>query len=176
MNLTGFQIALLDAAAAEACLPELAQIHIDCVAGGAGVSFLDPLPQEKAEAFWRDRVLAGVRTGTTKLFAARHEGRVAGTVQLLTAMPENQPHRAEIAKLLVAPAARRQGVGRALMEAAQKYAADSGKTLLLLDTVTGSLAEQLYLSLGWQEVGIVPGWALAPNGEMQATTFLYKAL
>ena len=92
------------------------------------------------------------------------------------ALPIYQPHRGEITKLLVAPSARRHGIGRALMETAQTRAAELGKTLLLLDTETGGLAEQLYLSLGWQEVGVVPGFALTPQGQLCATTFLYKQL
>jgi len=176
MNPVGFTIERLDAAGALTALPDLVGIHIECVAGGAGVSFMDPLSPEKADAFWRGEVLPKLARGETALFAANREGRTIGTVQVLMAMRENQPHRAEIAKMMVAPAERRKGVARALMEAAQKYAADAGKTLLLLDTETGGLAEQLYLSMGWQEVGVVPGFALTPHGELCATTFLYKAL
>jgi len=176
MNPAGFAIEKLDAPSALAAVPELARIHIDCVAGGAGVSFMHPLSPEKADGFWRGEVVPKVAAGETALFVARKGGRIIGTVQVLMAMRENQPHRAEIAKMMVAPAERRQGVARALMEAAQQYAAEAGKTLLLLDTETGGLAEQLYNSMGWQEVGVVPGFALTPHGELCATTYLYKAL
>ena len=176
MNPAGFTIERLDTAAALAAVPELSRILIDCVAGGAGVSFMDPLSPAKAEAFWRDRVAPQVKTGSRALFAARRDGRILGTVQLILSIEENQPHRGEISKLMVAPSARRQGVARALMEVAQRYATETGKTLLLLDTETGGLAEQLYLSLGWVEVGVVPGFALTPHGALCATTYLYKAL
>jgi len=176
MNPAGFAIELLTEAEAVAAVPQLAQIHIDCVATGAGVSFMHPLSTERAEAFWRREVVPKIASGDSAIFVARHDARIIGTVQLLLTMRENQPHRGEIAKLLVAPAERRKGVARALMEEAQKYAAEAGKTLLLLDTETGGLAEQLYLSMGWQEVGVVPGFALTPHGELCATTFLYKVL
>jgi len=176
MNPAGFAIEQLDGAGALAAVPDLARILIDCVAGGAGVSFMHPLSAEKAEDFWRGEVTPRVAASDTALFVARKGERIIGTVQVLMVMRENQPHRAEIAKMMVTPAERRQGVARALMESAQRYAAEAGKTLLLLDTETGGLAEQLYLSMGWQEVGVVPGFALTPHGEPCATTFLYKVL
>jgi GNAT superfamily N-acetyltransferase len=176
MNPAGFAIELLDGAGALAAVPELARIHIECVAGGGGVSFMHPLSPEKAERFWRGEVAPKVAAGETALLVARKGGRIIGTVQVLMAMRENQPHRAEIAKMMVAPAERRKGVARALMETAQKYATEAGKTLWLLDTETGGLAEQLYISMGWQEIGVVPGFALTPHGEPCATTFLYKVL
>lgn len=176
MNLTGVEVVALDAAAVSAAIPELSQILIDCVAGGAGVNFMHPLAPEVAAAYWRSKALPAIERGDNLLFVARHGGAILGTVQLVVGMVQNQPHRGDITKLLVAPAARRHGIGRALMEAAQTRAAGLGKTLLLLDTETGGLAEQLYLSLGWQEVGVVPGFALTPQGQLCATTFLYKQL
>jgi GNAT superfamily N-acetyltransferase len=176
MNPTDVVVERLDAAGTLAALPELARIHIDCVATGGGVSFLHPLALEKADAFWRGEVLAEVERGGTALFVAKRGTKIIGTVQLLMTMRENQPHRGEIAKLLVAPAERRKGVARTLMEVAQDFAAKSGKTLLLLDTETGGLAEQLYLAMGWREVGVVPGFALNTHGELCATTYLYKVL
>ena len=176
MSPAGFSIERLDGAGVLAAVPELARIHIDCVAAGAGVSFMHPLSPEKADAFWRGEVAPKIASADTAIFVARKDNRIIGTVQLLLAMRENQPHRGEIAKLLVAPAERRQGAARALMEAAHKYAAEAGKSLLLLDTETGGLAEQLYLSMGWQEVGVLPGFALTTHGELCATTFLYKVL
>ena len=127
-------------------------------------------------SFWRDRVAPQVRNGSRAVFVARRDALILGTVQLILDIEENQPHRGEISKLLVAPAARRQGVARAMMQAAQKHAAGAGKTLLLLDTETGGLAEQLYLSMGWVEVGVVPGFALTLHGALCATTYLYKVL
>ena len=176
MNLTGIEVVALDAAAVAEAVPQLSQILIDCVAGGAGVNFMHPLAPEAAHTYWRGKALPAIERGDNLLFAARHDGVLFGTVQLVVGMVENQPHRGEITKLLVAPSARRHGIGRALMEAAQARAAELGKTLLLLDTETGGLAEQLYLSLGWQEVGVVPGFALTPQGQLCATTFLYKQL
>jgi ribosomal protein S18 acetylase RimI-like enzyme len=166
----------LDAHGAESAIPELSRILIDCVAGNAGVSFMHPLSPEKADDFWRGEVLANVVAGKAALLVGRQDGRIVGSVQVALAMRENQPHRGEIAKLIVAPSARRQGVARLLMLEAQDVAAAEGKTLLLLDTVTGGSAEKLYLSLGWIKVGVVPGFALDPMGELDATTFLYKTL
>ena len=128
MNLTGIEIAVLDAAAVAGAIPELSQILIDCVAGGAGVNFMHPLAPEVAAAYWRGKALPAIERGVNLLFAARHDGAILGTVQLVVGMAENQPHRGEITKLLVAPAARRHGIGRALMEAAQTRAAELGTT------------------------------------------------
>lgn len=158
----------------EADCAQLADILRDCVEGGASVSFMSPLPRARAEAFWRglnDSVVAGERA----LLVARDEGgEWLGTVQLVLAQPENQPHRADIAKLLVHRRGRRRGVGRALMEAAETEAVAEGKSLLVLDTATGSEAEQLYQRLGWQVTGQIPAYALWPQGGYCATTVLYK--
>ncbi len=175
MTASGITIERLDTAGAMAAAPVLSGILIDCVAGGAGVNFMHPLTSEKALAYWRDEVVPAVSSGNTALLVARRDGRLAGTVQLILAMRENQPHRGEIAKLLVAPRARRQGVARALMQAAHDHAAAADKTLLVLDTADDG-AERLYRSLGWQTVGVVPGFALTPHGALCATTFLYKTL
>jgi len=176
MTPTGIAIERLDGASAAAAVPELSRILIDCVESGGGVSFLHPLAPGKAAAFWRGEVVPAVERGHTALLVARAGGHIVGTVQVILGMRENQPHRGEIAKLLVAPAARRHGIARALMEAAQHLAKDAGKILLVLDTETGSNAEQLYRSLGWQEVGIIPNYALTNHGVLCTVTYFYKAL
>jgi GNAT superfamily N-acetyltransferase len=157
-------------------VPALARLLIDCVAAGASVSFMHPLAPDRAEAFWRG-VAGGAARGERVLLVAEDEaGAVVGTVQVLLAMPENQPHRGEIAKLLVHPSARRQGIGAALMAAAHTAAHAEGKTLLVLDTVTGGDAERLYPRLGWQRCGTIPDYALWPRGGLCATTVFYKFL
>ena len=167
------KISRLDCIDASACA-HLADILKDCVEGGASVSFMSPLPRARAEAFWRglnDSVVAGERA---LLVARNEECEWLGTVQLVLAQPDNQPHRGDIAKLLVHRRGRRQGVGRALMEAAETVAAAEGKGLLVLDTATGSEAEQLYQRLGWQVTGQIPAYALWPQGGYCATTVFYK--
>jgi len=139
---------------------ELADVLQDCVAGGASVSFMLPLPRAKAEAFWR-RIARGVAAGERALLVAEDEnGRIAGTVQLVLAQPDNQPHRADLSKMLVHRRARCRGLGAALMRAAEQVAREEGKTLLVLDTVTGGDAERLYTRLGWERCGEIPGYAL----------------
>ncbi|MBX6364304.1 MAG: GNAT family N-acetyltransferase [Gemmatimonadetes bacterium] len=156
---------------------ELAAILLDCVEGGASVGFMAPLSREKAEAFWR-RVADGVAAGERALLAAEEQpgGALIGTAQLLLALPENQPHRADVAKVLVRRSARRRGVGAGLLRAVEAVARAEGRTLLVLDTVTGSAAERLYARLGWIRVGVVPGYALWPDGRPCDTTFFYKTL
>ena len=155
---------------------ELADVLLDCVAGGASVSFMQPLSRDRALAFWhgvaRD-VAAGART---LLVAQDAGGRIVGTVQLITDLPENQPHRADVAKMLVHRRARRRGIAVALMQAAEATARAAGKTLLVLDTVTGGDAERLYRRLGWQRCGDIPGYALWPDGGLCGTTIYYRAL
>src|SRR5258708_4754535 len=156
-------VRLLSAAEAHENSGALADILIDCVAGGASVSFMAPLARTKAEAFWRavaDRIAAG----ECLLFAAEAaDGALVGTVQVVLGQPENQPHRADIAKMLVHRKARRQGLGEALMRAAEAAAREAGKTLLVLDTASDD-AERLYARRGWTLVGRVPGYALLPDG------------
>lgn len=155
---------------------QLADVLRDCVAGGASVSFMHPLDEARARAFWH-RVAAGVHAGERALFVAEDpQGTIVGTVQLVLDMPENQPHRADIAKMLVHRRARRQGLGERLMRAAEAVARELGRTLLVLDTVTGGEAERLYARLGWQRVGSIPGYALLPQGGPCATTYYYRAL
>ena len=156
----------------------LAQVLIDCVEGGASVSFMLPLARERAETFWRG-VAGGVARGERALLVAEAAGpdgtrTIVGTVQLVLAQPENQPHRADVAKMLVHRRARRRGLAAALMREVERVAADEGKSLLVLDTVTGGDAERLYARLGWQRCGVIPDYALWPNGGLCATTVFFK--
>ena len=154
----------------------LADVLIDCVEGGASVSFMLPLARATAVAFWRG-VAAGVERGERVLLVAEDgAGRIVGTVQLVTALPENQPHRADLAKMLVHRNARRRGVGAKLLAAVDEAARAEGRSVLVLDTVTGGDAERLYERAGWQRVGSVPKYALFPAGGFCATTFFYKHL
>jgi GNAT superfamily N-acetyltransferase len=145
------------------------------VHAGAGVSFFVPFSLDEACTFWRDRVLPGVRARTRRVVVARRAARIVGTVQLDLAVPPNQQHRAEVAKLLVHPSARRRGVARRLMTTLEAIALSEARTLLTLDTVTGGSAEPLYRSLGYVSVGVIPRYArgsLTP--ELEATTIMYK--
>jgi GNAT superfamily N-acetyltransferase len=158
------------------CIEALADVLIDCVAGGASVSFMWPLPRDKAVAFWQ-KVAEGVEEGERALLVAQDaDGRIAGTVQLVLAQPDNQPHRADVAKMLVHRRARRRGVAHRLMAAADDVARDEGRTVLVLDTVTGGDAERVYERAGWQRVGNVPDYALMPDGSFCGTTFYFKHL
>jgi len=152
----------------------LAHVLIDAVDGGASVGFLPPLGLPEAEAWWRN-TLAGADERAA-FVVARDETGIAGTVQLLPAWAPNQPHRAEIAKLLVHRRARRRGLGRALMEYAETRAQRAGFTLLTLDTKRGDDAERLYERTGWQRAGIIPGYALDPAGTPCDTVIFYKML
>jgi len=153
----------------------LAEVLIDCVDGGASVSFMHPLSWEKATAFWRG-LAADVADGRRLLLTATDASGLIGTVQVVAAQPDNQPHRADVAKMLVHRRARRRGVGAALMRAAEHAAREAGKTLLVLDTVTGGDAERLYARLGWVFSGAVPDYALWPRGGLCSTSFYYRTL
>jgi GNAT superfamily N-acetyltransferase len=152
----------------------LADVLIDCVEGGASVSFMHPLTPVAAREFWSS-IAASVSTGARALIVAEDETGIVGTVQLVLDQPPNQPHRADLSKLLVHRRARRRGVGAALMEAADDVARACGKTLLVLDTAANE-AERLYARMGWVRVGTIPGYALLPRGGPCATTFFYKAV
>jgi GNAT superfamily N-acetyltransferase len=152
----------------------LADVLIDCVDGGASVSFMHPLPRAKALEFWRG-VADGVARGERALLIAEDGGGVIGTVQLILHQPENQPHRADLSKMLVHRRARRRGVGAALLRAAEGAARECGKSLLVLDTASDD-AERLYARLGWQRCGVIPGYALLPHGGLCDTTFFYRIL
>ena len=155
---------------------QLATLLIDCVDGGASVSFMLPLTNERAQAFWQ-RVAQGVHSGERALLVAEDaQGTIVGTVQLVLDQPENQPHRGDVAKMLVHRSARRQGLAERLMRAVEDTARKCGKTLLVLDTVTGGGAERLYTRLGWQRVGSIPDYALWPQGGLCATTYFYRRI
>lgn len=153
----------------------LATVLMDCVEGGASVSFMLPLTRERAAEFWRG-VAEDVSRGKRVLLVAEDAEGICGTVQLILSLPENQPHRADVAKMLVHRRARRQGLGEALMRAAEAAAREKGKTLLVLDTVTGGDGERLYQRLGWQRVGVIPNYALFPQGGFCATTVFFREL
>ncbi|CAG2144684.1 GNAT family N-acetyltransferase [Cupriavidus plantarum] len=153
----------------------LSDVLIDCVEGGASVSFMLPIARETAQRFWR-QVAEGVVRDERVLLVAEHEGRVVGTVQLITAQPENQPHRADVAKMLVHRNARRQGIAERLLAAVDEAARAAGKSVLVLDTVTGGDAERLYKRAGWERVGDVPNYALMPDGSFCGTTFYHKQI
>ena len=155
----------------------LAEILQAVVYGGAGVSFFVPFSIDEARAFWTNNVLPAMREGTRRVLVARRDGKIVGTVQLNLATPPNQRHRADVAKLLVHPDARRLGIARALMLAVEKVAKSDGRTLLTLDTVTDSPAEKLYRSLDYEVCGVIPRYARqALSPELEPTTVMYKEL
>jgi GNAT superfamily N-acetyltransferase len=152
----------------------LADLLIDCVEGGASVSFMHPLSLHTALNFWRG-VADDVARGARAVVVAEDAGGLVGTVQLILEQPENQPHRADLSKMLVHRRARRRGLGAALLRAAEEAARDCGKSLLVLDTASGD-AERLYAKLGWQRVGVIPGFALWPRGGRCDTTVFYREI
>ena len=155
----------------------LADVLLDCVEGGASIGFMLPLAREKALGFWQN-VLASASRGERILLVAEEadSGAIVGTVQVVFATADNQPHRADIAKMQVHRRARRRGVGAALMRAAAAAAREAGRTLLVLDTVTGGDAERLYTRLGWLRAGSIPNYALWPGGGLCGTTIFYQML
>jgi GNAT superfamily N-acetyltransferase len=155
---------------------ELSEVLIDCVEGGASVSFMLPLSRAKADAFWRNVAAGAARGERLVVVAEEADGVIVGTVQVVLNQPENQPHRGDVAKMLVHRRARRRGVGAALLAAAEHAALQAGKTLLVLDTVTGGDAERLYTRNGWQRCGEIPDYALWPDGRPCATTVFFKSL
>ncbi|PHK94758.1 GNAT family N-acetyltransferase [Pseudoroseomonas rhizosphaerae] len=165
----------LTAKALAAALPELAALLEACVADGASIGFLHPMPPGEAEGWWRG-LEGSLCDGSRRVLVARQEGRILGTGALALAGLPNGRHRAEVSKLMVHPAARRRGIARALMLALEGIAAAEGRTLLVLDTKTGDAGEPLYRGLGWREAGAIPGYALRSGGGVDATMFYYKAL
>lgn len=159
----------------EAYVEALTDVLIDCVEAGASVSFMLPITRERAMAFWR-MVADGVAAGERALLVAEDGHGLCGTVQLVVGLPENQPHRADLAKMLVHRRVRRQGVGAALLHAAEATARDLGKTLLVLDAVTDGDAARLYERLGWVRVGDIPDYALYPHGGLCSTTVYYRRI
>ena len=160
--------------ASGADLRELALLLLDTVASGASVGFLDALSVEEAEAWWRGKLATSPERAV--FLVARDGDGIAGTVQLQPAAMPNQPHRADVAKLQVHRRARGRGLGRALMDAIESRARAAGFTLLVLDTKRGDSAEKLYGGTGWTRVGVIPNYALDPDGTPCDTVFFYKQL
>ena len=171
----GIEIRKLSAPEVREHLTGLAEVLADCVEGGASVSFLWPFSRDDAAAFF-EKLLPEIERGGRILLAAFAGAKLVGSVQVITATPPNQPHRGDVAKMLVHRWARRQGIATRLMLAAEEHARAAGKTLLVLDTVTGEAAERLYIRLGWQRVGVIPDYALYPDGRWCDTTVFYKKL
>jgi ribosomal protein S18 acetylase RimI-like enzyme len=169
------EIRKLDSAAAREFLDGLASVLLDCVEGGASVSFMPPFGPLEAREFF-EKVAEGVDRGERILLAAFLDGEIVGTVQIVAATPPNQPHRADIAKLLVKRSARGRGIGEALMHEVERRSLAAGRTLLVLDTASGDAAERLYTRLGWNRVGVIPKYALYPDGRWCDTTVFWKDL
>jgi GNAT superfamily N-acetyltransferase len=169
------EILTLEAPVAESALEQLAAVLVDCVEGGASVSFMAPFSQAQALAFFR-KVALSVASGDTVLLAAGVGGKIVGTVQLGLDTPPNQPHRADIKKLLVHRGARGHGVAAALMVRAEQEARRHGRWLLVLDTVPEENGHRLYLREGWTQSGIVPDYALFPDGRPCDTAIMWKRL
>ncbi|MDP2619390.1 MAG: GNAT family N-acetyltransferase [Hyphomicrobiales bacterium] len=155
---------------------ELGALLHACVHAGASVNFVLPFTEEDSEAFWRGKVLPAVRDGARVLLVAQKGGKIAGSVQLDYDTPPNQPHRAEVSKLLVHPDLRRRGIARALMAELERRAGGMGRSLITLDTRTGDKAEPLYASLGYKTAGVIPGYCRDPiEDRLDSTTIMYKA-
>ena len=169
------EITSLTAPVVARALDELAEVLTDCVAGGASVNFMSSFSQDEARIFF-DKVASGVASGDIVLLAAKHDGKIVGTVQLGLDTPPNQPHRADVRKMLVHRSARGRGIGAALMAAVEQEALRRGRWLLVLDTVPGESGHRLYLRAGWQQSGTVPDYALFPDGRHCDTAILWKRL
>jgi GNAT superfamily N-acetyltransferase len=163
------------AAVDDAQVDVLAGLMMDCVEGGASIGFMHPLTRERSRAFWK-AVATDVASGRRALLIAEDEEGICGTVQLVLDLPENQPHRADLVKMMVHRRMRRRGLGASLMRAAEELARACDRTLLVLDAVTGGEAARLYERLGWQKVGDVPDFALYPDGATCSTTYYYRRL
>ncbi|EOC1533708.1 GNAT family N-acetyltransferase [Cronobacter turicensis] len=171
-----YTVRRLSAAEIPTHLDSLCDVLIDCVEGGASVSFMLPFSPEKARAFWLDVAQSAARDDRLVLAAFDEEGKPVGTVQLILSQPENQPHRADVSKLLVHRRARRAGIAQALMETLESEARKAGKTVLVLDTSTGSDAERFYSRHQWEKAGVIPNYALMPDGSPCGTTVFFKQL
>lgn len=166
---------LVSADEARAALRELGDLLKVCVEDGAGIGFILPLPQDKAEAFWQSR-LPALEAGEAFLMMTREGEDITGIVMLALAPQDNGRHRAEVAKLMVHPDHRRKGLARKLMAAIDGLALSLGRWLLVLDTVTGDRAERLYPACGYRKVGVIPDYAYGSHGHLDATTVFYKDL
>jgi GNAT superfamily N-acetyltransferase len=169
------EIVALAAPVADDALDQLADVLVDCVEGGASVNFMSPFSHAQALAFFR-KVAPSVAAGDTVLLAAKLDGRIVGTVQLGLDTPPNQPHRADIKKLLVHRSARGHGIGAALMARVEEEARRRGRWLLVLDTVPDENGHRLYLRAGWTQTGLVPNYALFPDGRLCDTAIMWKRL
>ena len=158
----------------DADIEGLAAVLADCVEGGASVGFMQPFSFAQAVAWWRG-LAADVEAGRRALFVAEDEQGMIGTVHLVLAQPDNQPHRADVCKMLVIRRARKRGIGGVLLDAAERTARVAGKTLLVLDTASQD-AERLYARMGWTKLGVIPGYALLPEGGLCDTTYFYREL
>ncbi|MGI2032890.1 N-acetyltransferase family protein [Rhizobium panacihumi] len=168
-------IFILDADAARAAIPGLCEVLSDCINGGASLGFMLPFSPDDAVPYWNE-IADSVAAGDIILAVAEHEGRIVGTVQVGLASKPNQPHRGDLMKLLVHRSARGLGLSRKLMAAVEEEAARRGRTLLVLDTATGSEAEAIYPRFGWERVGVIPDYALWPQGGYCGTTLFYKRI
>lgn len=158
-------------------LEPLTDLVCSTVQNGAAISFMQPFDETAGRAFWLDDIVPALNKNQRILFIADHDGQLAGAVQLIVHLPPNQPHRCEVTKLMVHPHARRRGIAQALMKALEQEARTRAKTLITLDTRTGDAAEPLYSRLGYRTAGVIPGFALDPDGHaLHATTYMYKTL
>ncbi len=173
---TTASIERLDVDRYTAAIPELAALLVETVDGGATVNFMAGLSLTEAVDWWRERIDLVADGTVTPIVAVDADGRIVGSTVIVRSRIPNSPHRAEIVKVMVQERARRQGLGRALMAAAEETARADGRWLLILDTVSGSAAEALYRSMGWQEVGVMPDHSYRPDGVLQPTTFFWKDL
>jgi GNAT superfamily N-acetyltransferase len=171
----GAEIVALAASVADAALVQLADVLVDCVDGGASVSFMSPFSHDSALGFFR-KVASSVAAGETVLLAAKLDGRIVGTVQLGLDTPPNQPHRADVKKMLVHRSARGRGIGAAMMAEVEEEARRRGRWLLVLDAVPGENGHRLYLRAGWTQTGIVLDYALFPDGRLCDTAIMWKRL
>lgn len=169
------EVRLLDGEAAARERTALAETLADCVAGGASVSFMWPFSVKDADAWWGG-VIESVAAGRTLLLGGYADGVLSGTVQIGLDVPPNQRHRGDVRKLLVHRRARGRGLASRMMESLEDEARRHGLSLLTLDTVTGSDAERLYARLGWTKAGVIPNYALFPDGRPCATTIFWKAI
>ena len=171
-----YSVHLLTPPEAQARRAALVELLVDSVEGGASVGFVWPMTRTKAETWWEETLASHAR-GERLIFAADARGRLDGTVQLIPTPKENQAFRADLSKLLVRSSARRQGLGTALMRAAEDEARRIGRTLLTLDTEAGSAAERLYERLGWTKYGEIPAYATSPDKRSRdPVSFFYKML
>jgi GNAT superfamily N-acetyltransferase len=173
--IAGLEIVALDAPVADPALDQLADVLVDCVEGGASVSFMAPFSHDEALVFFR-KVAGSVASGDTVLLAARLGNKIVGTVQLGLDTPPNQPHRADIKKMLVHRSVRGNGIGAALMAEVEEEARRRDRWLLVLDTVPNENGHRLYLRAGWTQTGLVPDYALFPDGRLCDTAIMWKRL